>query len=54
MTHEEFLGIKPEDDITLTDEDRAKVEATAPWQYMKLGEALQRLWNVIIGKEAGE
>ena len=42
MTHEEFIRLKPEDGITLTDEDRKAVENTTEWQEMKAGDALEK------------
>ncbi len=62
MTHEEFLGIKPEDGITLTDEDRKAVEDTVSWKMMKVGEAMRKFaeawdksWRKTFGlKEGGK
>lgn len=36
MTHEEFIGIKPEDGITLTEEDRRNIESTLGWQLLNI------------------
>ena len=45
MTHEEFIRLKPEDGITLTDEDRKAIENTIGWQGMKLVSAMRTMMN---------